>query len=199
MGSLADTFGGSPARDRAEPEQEGPVLRPGPFAASGEGEIARVTTELTLLGGLLFVAGIGIAFFSSTLLSTLAYVLFVAPGTVLVGRYYLASASDAESPRAVDARVETRTDAFGPVPAVLADLLGRDGHGPGQRGRGQRGRGQRGRGRHRRGPGRSLSGRPRSRLPGGGTLHALLRALRRTLVVYARMSDVRGSRRGERL
>lgn len=191
---MADTFGGSPARDRAEPEQEGPVLRPGPFAASGEGEIARVTTELTLLGGLLFVAGIGIAFFSSTLLSTLAYVLFVAPGTVLVGRYYLASALDAESPGAVDTSIETRTDRFGQVPAVLADLRGRDGHGPGQRGRGQRGRG-----RHPRGPGRSLSGRPRGRLPVGGTLPALLRAFRRTLVVYAPVSDVRGSGRRERL
>lgn len=192
MGSLADTFG--PARDRSgTAHDDGPVLRPGPVAASGDGEVARITTELSLLGGVLFVAGIGIAFFSSTLLSALAYVLLVAPGSVLVGRFYLAAASDVDRPATVTP--PSVVDAWVESGATLLEVVspGTSGTAPGRRGYGRHARGRRGRG-----PLRSLSRRWQFPVRRSTSLPVLLRRLGRRLVAYARTRAAR-SRRGERL
>lgn len=122
---MADTFGRPDAHDRrgTDPDEE-PVLRPGPLAPSSDDGRARVAAGLALLGGVAFVAGIGIAFFSSTLLSTLAYVLVAAPATVVVAGRYLRSVSAGDRSSIVDAGASVASLGGGSSPPLRRADLG---------------------------------------------------------------------------
>lgn len=112
MGSLSDEFGHQQPGGRSRPRQNSEAAEhPWAPEVAGDGNSTCNTRVLYPVGGFLTVLGVYIAFFSSTLLSTLAYLLLLALLVLAIGRRYSASAGSVRLPRSIEAYVDTGTGA----------------------------------------------------------------------------------------
>lgn len=180
MGSLADTYGGSSGRSGrsgGRPSGDGaePLVRSGSPEGAETADERQIGTALTLAGVVLLVVGVGIAFFSATLLATLGYSLLVAVGTAVVAHHHLASTPTAA------------------VVVGLAVAAGRRWIGRGRgRGRGRTGtrNGRLGRRRSTRSTRGSRRGRPRRRSPLASVWATARRLVARVILVGRQVARV---------